>query len=246
MLSDFRPSHMRYILLFVLLVLSFYGNAQLVYGTVSDEEGNPLPYASVYLENTSFGVATNQKGAFQINLKEGTHDLVFSFIGYEKLVRRVNVSSEKTEFNVRLKSASNELLTAEIVGDTKDRAKAIMDKARVARKEIKDRLSTYECQAYMKMSIEREFPDTTLNPLENPDAEVKLSKQNLILSESFGTLYYKKQSRYKEFISAQRDNEAKKVPNLGKSMTVSFNLERDHIAPLPTFPSTFSLPSLMV
>lgn len=234
MLSDFRPSHMRYLFLFVLLVLSFYGNAQLVYGTVSDEEGNPLPYSSVYLENTSFGVATNQKGAYQINLKEGAHHLVFSFIGFEKSVRKVIVSSEKTELNVKLKSASNELLTAEVVGNTKDRAKAIMEQARAARREIKDRLSTYECQAYMKMSIEREFPDTTLNPLENPDAEVKLSKQNLILSESFGTLYYKKQSRYKELISAQRDNEAKKVPYLGKSMSISFNLERNDIAPLPT------------
>ncbi|MFT5922438.1 MAG: hypothetical protein ACI8TS_001776, partial [Flavobacteriales bacterium] len=57
---------------------------------------------------------------------------------------------------------------------------------------FKDNLASYECKEYLKMSIERAFPDTSLNPLGNPERKIKLSKQNLILSERFGTLYYKK------------------------------------------------------
>lgn len=225
---------MRYLLSLLFFCSAFSGGAQLVFGSVTDEAGKPLPYASVYLENSSYGAATNQKGVFQIHLEEGTHRLVFSFIGFEKQMKVVKVSSEKTEVNVKLRATSNDLLAAEVVANTKDRAKVIMSKARKARKIFKDNLASYECKEYLKMSIEREFPDTSLNPLENPDREIKLSKQNLILSERFGTLYYKKQSRYKELISGQRDNDSKKVPHLGKSISVNVEFERENIAPLPS------------
>ena len=36
-----------------------------VYGTVRSEEGS-VEFASVFLENTTFGVQTNQKGNFKI------------------------------------------------------------------------------------------------------------------------------------------------------------------------------------
>jgi hypothetical protein len=94
--------------------------------------------------------------------------------------------------NVKLIATSNDLLLAEVVENTKDHANVFMSKARNARKTFKDNLASYECKEYLKMSIERAFPDTSLNPLGNPERKIKLSKQNLILSERFGTLYYKK------------------------------------------------------
>ena len=64
---------MRVLLTILAVLFSNLITAQLLNGKVTDHEGNPLPYASVYLENSTYGVATNQKGEYQIRLAEGNH-----------------------------------------------------------------------------------------------------------------------------------------------------------------------------
>ncbi|MBL7727838.1 MAG: carboxypeptidase-like regulatory domain-containing protein, partial [Dinghuibacter sp.] len=49
-------------LLFVLL--GFAGLAQKITGTVKDEQGNPLAFASVFIKNTTRGTTANDKGFF--------------------------------------------------------------------------------------------------------------------------------------------------------------------------------------
>ncbi len=55
-------------------------------GIVFDKEtGNPLIGANVYLENTSFGAATDEDGTFFIeNIPPGEYTVVVSYIGYAK------------------------------------------------------------------------------------------------------------------------------------------------------------------
>ena len=67
------------ILLFFALTLSAY--AQQVSGTVSDENGVPLPGATVVVEGTSTGVSTDFDGNYSISASQGD-TLVFSFVGY--------------------------------------------------------------------------------------------------------------------------------------------------------------------
>lgn len=54
-------------------------------GRVVDENGMPLPGATVILKGTALGVVADTAGAFNIMLpKEGKHMLVFSFVGMKK------------------------------------------------------------------------------------------------------------------------------------------------------------------
>ncbi len=52
-----------------------------VFGTVFDENGNPLPGASVIIKGTTKGTSTNFDGNFSIEVKKG-EKLVFSYVGY--------------------------------------------------------------------------------------------------------------------------------------------------------------------
>ena len=54
-----------------------------VKGRVVDENGNPLPGATIVIHGTSMGVATDADGRYTINAKPDDV-LVFSFVGYKE------------------------------------------------------------------------------------------------------------------------------------------------------------------
>ncbi|MEQ9219190.1 MAG: SusC/RagA family TonB-linked outer membrane protein [Cyclobacteriaceae bacterium] len=57
-----------------------------VSGTITDENGSPLPGVSVVMKNTTNGTSTDIEGKFKLNVENGV-TLVFSFIGYETIER---------------------------------------------------------------------------------------------------------------------------------------------------------------
>lgn len=61
-------------------------------GRVTDPEFTPIPGVNVYLVNTTFGDATNEKGIFQIkNISAGNYELEISAIGYSKKRQKITV-----------------------------------------------------------------------------------------------------------------------------------------------------------
>src|SRR5690606_33060750 len=53
-----------------------------VTGTVSDQNGEPLPGVTVSVPGTAIGTATDLDGRYSVTVPEGA-SLVFSFIGFE-------------------------------------------------------------------------------------------------------------------------------------------------------------------
>ena len=68
-------------LIFIMLIASTVAFAQTA-GTVSDEQNNPLPGASVVIKGTTTGATADFDGAFSIDANVG-EVLIVSFIGYE-------------------------------------------------------------------------------------------------------------------------------------------------------------------
>ena len=70
----------------LLLLFPFALFAQTLVGTVLDEDGDPLPYASVYVRNNPIGgTMTDENGEYVLEIGSttaSTDEVVFSFIGY--------------------------------------------------------------------------------------------------------------------------------------------------------------------
>ncbi len=69
----------------------------IVSGRVLDEEsGEPLPFVTVLLKDTSLGVATDLEGNFQIELTEGLEnvDLIASYLGYTTVETQANLKKQ--------------------------------------------------------------------------------------------------------------------------------------------------------
>jgi TonB-linked SusC/RagA family outer membrane protein len=70
-----------------------------VSGTITLQNGEPLPGASVVVKGTSTGTIADADGNFSLNIPEGTETLVFSFIGMK--TKEVPITSSST-YNVVL------------------------------------------------------------------------------------------------------------------------------------------------
>ncbi|MDO4165010.1 MAG: DUF5686 family protein [Bacteroides sp.] len=57
-------------------------SAQTFRGIVKDDDGNPVPYASLYLREIQSGVTTDEGGCFQLKLEEGTYTCEVSSLGF--------------------------------------------------------------------------------------------------------------------------------------------------------------------
>src|SRR5690606_34726053 len=67
-------------------------------GTVTDENGLPLPGVTVRVKNTGEGTSTDVNGAYVLSVAS-QDSIEFSFIGYQ--VQRVKVG-DRREFNIQL------------------------------------------------------------------------------------------------------------------------------------------------
>lgn len=90
----------------------FGQNAVQVSGTVSDENGLPLPGVNVIEKGTTKGTSTDADGKYSIAVNEGAH-LVFSFIGYQTQEFRVD---NQTEINVTMIEEMTSLDEVVVVG----------------------------------------------------------------------------------------------------------------------------------
>ncbi len=72
--------------LLVMLGLSmslFAGTTGTLMGRIKDQDGKPVPYASVFLEGTDYGMNTNDKGAYTlINIPPGTYNVICQMVGF--------------------------------------------------------------------------------------------------------------------------------------------------------------------
>jgi len=84
-----------------------------VTGTVTDENGNPMPGVNIQVEGTTIGSITDVSGRYTINTAAQDVVLVFSFIGYN--TEKVNTAGRAT-VDVKMTSAVSALDEVIVIG----------------------------------------------------------------------------------------------------------------------------------
>lgn len=84
-----------------------------VKGKVSDDKGEPLPGVSIVVKGTQTGTITDINGDFELNVPDGSSQLVFSFVGY--LPQEITVDKQ-TILNIKLKTDTKALEEVVVVG----------------------------------------------------------------------------------------------------------------------------------
>lgn len=230
----------RIAVLFLLLFSFTHIFAQLS-GTVLDENGEPLPYASVYARNSTNGTVANTSGEFKLNLENGAHDIVFQYIGYKQKIEKVTIAGKPVRVTVRLEPSDLEL--GEVVITTKDPADAIMRKAIEKRKYYKSRTAAYSCDAYIKGFYKLAGAPKKIFGQDIGDMDGMLDSTGsgvLYLSESVSKLHVQANPlRHKEVMISSKVSGSPNGFSLNRATLTDFslyderiNVERDILSPL--------------
>lgn len=114
---------MRLLISTLLSLLSFSLFAQ-VTGVVTDQQGQPLPGASVAAYNQANelldGTTTGTQGGFSLDLKAGTYNLEISFIAFNTDKRQIEVGGQALNLGeIKLSEASTSLEEVTVEGEAK-------------------------------------------------------------------------------------------------------------------------------
>jgi len=107
-----------YIILLVnLLFMAPNASAQFVIkGRILDAESlEPLPYATVFISNSSSGDVTDKKGEFEISVSAGNHELVISHVGYEAFNYKISTMGLHEFYQFRIMPSAIELEESEVI-----------------------------------------------------------------------------------------------------------------------------------
>ena len=109
---------MKYYWLLNLIFCGMSLQAQTLSGKVVDAKTlEPLPFANVFLNNTTIGTTTELNGDFILkNMRQpAIYEVVFSYVGYESCKMKVSVTENRLNLDtIRLKQVGTELTSVEI------------------------------------------------------------------------------------------------------------------------------------
>ena len=124
--------------------------AQGIRGKVSSEKGEALPFASIYIRNTGDGTTSNSSGQYEIKTGKGLFDLVIQYMGYESVLKTIQVGEDWLVMDFSLKEQIYALQEVTINSKSEDPALTIMrraiSKARFHRLQVQE----YQMSVYMK------------------------------------------------------------------------------------------------
>jgi hypothetical protein len=111
------------LLAIVFISLETLGQTGQLAGKVVDAATQePLPFAHVFVNNTTLGTSTDANGNFIIrSVPIGTTEIIYSFVGYQTLQRRVTITEgATTSVDIQLTMGQHELADVE-VNSTRDK-----------------------------------------------------------------------------------------------------------------------------
>ena len=101
---------MNKILLNILFIINFTFASVIIKGNVTDESGQPIPYANIYIKDTFDGISSNEKGQFSFTTYEdGKQIFIASFIGYEVFEKEILIDTEDIFINATLQPSASRI-----------------------------------------------------------------------------------------------------------------------------------------
>ena len=190
--------------------LSFSLSAQKIEGTVTDTEGNILPFASILIKGTPRGVTTNNQGKYSIALDAGNYILDCRYVGYATVEKKVTLGKEDVTVNFKL-STQNLTLSEVVIKNTgEDPAYEIIRQAIKKRSYYDNQVKEFEAQVYIKGLIKlRDLPDKFMGKkIEDKDKdEMGLDSSGsgiIYLSESLTKVYAQEPNKLKLEVLSSR------------------------------------------
>ncbi|MFO7754381.1 MAG: DUF5686 family protein [Bacteroidales bacterium] len=189
--------------LYIILLAALGAEAQSLKGLITNTEGEPVQYATVYVDELKHGTTANVKGEYEIKLKPGTYTVFFQSLGFSPEVKNVKIGSSDIEMDVRLGIQYYQIPEVRVTATGEDPAYGIMRKAIGLAPYYLNRVSHYEADVYIKGSVVvNKIPRLVKRNISAEDIDIKEGESYLI--ESINKIEYDAPETYKQTVIAQQ------------------------------------------
>lgn len=195
-------------------------------GIVKDTSGQPLPYVNIFIENTYKGTTSNEDGYFELNIsKTGNHTVVFQFLGYKTLQKKLEISQFPYAIDVVLEEENINL--NEVVIDAKENPANQIIKAAIAKRQLHlEKLNAYTADFYSKGIIRIvDAPENFMGQdVGDFDGALDSTRTGILyLSETMSKIKYLKPELF-ESVTASKVSGNSTGISFNSAMDVDFNL----------------------
>ncbi len=201
-----------FLFIFFLFMLVHSALAGRISGTVTDDKGNILPYASVFVKGTSLGTTTNNNGKYFLNLPDGRYTIVCQYVGYARQEKIMILGTEAQILNFQLSLQQTTMKEIVVQAGAEDPAYEIIRHAIKKRKSYENPLDSFTCEAYIKTLLKtRRLPSRIMGKnFSDQDRKAlgvdSAGKGIIYLSESITKISFKKPDRIKLEVISGRES----------------------------------------
>jgi len=188
-----------YILIFPLLNTG----AQHLKGVIRDSEGEPVRYATVYIDELKHGTTANIKGEYDIKLESGDYTVFFQSLGFSPEVKNISIDRDDKILDITLSAQYYQIPEVRVTATGEDPAYSIMRKAIGLAPYHLNRVSHYQAEVYLKGSVVvNKIPRIVKRNINANDLDIKEGETYLI--ESMNRIEYDAPDTYKQTVIAQQ------------------------------------------
>lgn len=192
--------------------------SQKIKGVVTDSSGKILPYASIYIRETTKGTNANSEGKYSLKPEPGTYTIVCQYVGYQRQEKKVTLGGQDIELNFQL-SLQGMTLGEVVIRNGEDPAYEIIRNAIRKRTYYRQQLDKFQCEVYTKGQMRvRNYPNKFLGrKVDFEDGDT--SKQKMVyLSETVSRYMVDQPNKVKievisSKVSGQSDGYGLAAPN---------------------------------
>lgn len=153
---------------FILFPITLF--ATTIKGKVTDEKGEPLRFAAVFIKGTQNGMMADEQGNYELSVAPGNYILVCRFTAYKPVEKSISVSGNNQIVNFQLQTEKLTIREVTIKADAEDPAYEIMRKVIAKRKYHETLVKTRETDIYLKGNLRVENIDNNSFGLDIPDS----------------------------------------------------------------------------
>ncbi|SFQ47907.1 CarboxypepD_reg-like domain-containing protein [Parafilimonas terrae] len=203
---------MQKILPLLFIFFSTTAFAARITGTIKDDKGNALPYASVSIKEKGSGTTANQQGYYSLELAPGDYTIIVQYVGFARQEKKVHITGTGMQLDFELKPSQLQLKDVVVSSNGEDPAYAIIRNAIKKRQAYHDALDSFTCEAYIKTLIKtRALPRKVFGQkIDSADWKQmgvdSAGKGVIYLSESLTKIAFKKPDKIKLEVLSGRES----------------------------------------
>ncbi|MBC7848619.1 MAG: carboxypeptidase-like regulatory domain-containing protein, partial [Chitinophagaceae bacterium] len=200
------------LLLFITVFIVSFSWAGRISGKITDNQGKPLPFASVLVKGTTKGTTANNEGNYFLELDPGKYVIAAQYVGYDRIEKNITVSLSAETLNFQLSLQQLSLKEVVVRPGGEDPAYEIIRNAIRKRPSYENPLDSFTCEAYIKTLIKtRKLPTRIFGQKIEQDDKKDMGvdsagKGIVYLSESLTRIAFKKPGKTKLEVLSGRES----------------------------------------